>query len=118
MRNRSAARLAAGAGLHNATRVFKNDVTDEMNRLEQEMGDGVDFSKMAPLASGMRTKKMWQETGDTNDSMWSCGQSVGLINDIPTCKALLERMVAEAEAQLRAGAARLSSAAPAAASKL
>jgi NAD(P)H-dependent flavin oxidoreductase YrpB (nitropropane dioxygenase family) len=32
--------------------------------------------------------------------MWSCGQSVGLIHDIPTCKVLLERMVAEAEDQL------------------
>lgn len=95
------------SGLSNATRVFKNDVTDKMNELEKEMGDQIDFSKMAPFASGQRTKKMWQETGDPNSSMWSCGQSVGLIDDVPTCKVLIDRIVAEAEAQLKAGAARI-----------
>jgi nitronate monooxygenase len=91
--------------LNNATRVFKNDVSTTMNRLDEEMQGNVDFSKIAPYASGVRTKKMWQETGDWNDSMWSCGQSVGLINDIPTCKDLLAGMVAEAEAQLTLSAA-------------
>lgn len=90
--------------LNNGTRVFKNDVSLEMNRLEQEMGDGVDFSRMAPLANGERTKKMWQNSGDWNDGMWSCSQSIGLINDIPTCKVLVERIVAEAEERLKAGA--------------
>jgi len=91
--------------LSNATRVFKNDVTIRMNEIEAE-GD-VDFSKMAPLATGQRTKKMWQETGDWNDSMWSCSQSIGLIDDIPTCKDLIERLVAEAEEHLVAGAQRV-----------
>merc|ERR1712136_698824 len=77
-------------GLSNATRVFKNDVTMAMNALEKEMGEGIDFSKMAPYANGVRTKKMWKETGDWNDAMFSCGQAVGLINDVPTCKDLVE----------------------------
>lgn len=93
--------------LSNATRVFKNDVSLKIRELEEE-SDG-DFSIIAPYAAGTRTKKMWMETGDYNDSMWSCGQSVGLISDIPTCKDLCERMVAEAEKQLVAGAARVSS---------
>ena len=29
---------------------------------------------------------------------WSCGMVAGLIHDIPTCKELIERVVAEAEA--------------------
>jgi len=95
--------------LNNATRVFKNDVSLEMNRLDHEMDGNVDFSKLAPFASGARTKKMWQETGDWNDSMWSCGQSVGLITDVPTCQELVTRIVAEAEAQLRAAAGRIAS---------
>jgi nitronate monooxygenase len=95
--------------LSNATRVFKNDVSLQIVELEKEMGGGVDFSKLAPYAAGTRTAKMWKETGDWNDSMWSCGQSVGLIHDIPTCKDLCERLVAEAEQQLKAGAARISS---------
>jgi nitronate monooxygenase len=48
---------------------------------------------------------MWQQTGDVDDAMWSCGQSVGLISDIPTCKVLLDRIVAEAELMLTTGAA-------------
>merc|ERR1712115_474998 len=85
--------------LNNSTRVFKNDVSLKMNELEKEMAGGVDFSKMAPYATGERTRKMWRETGDWNDSMWSCSQSVGLIEDVPTCKDLLKRIVAEAEEQ-------------------
>ena len=92
--------------LHNATRVFLNDVSKKINELEK--GEAVDFSQLAPYATGKRTRKMWQETGDWNDAMWSCGQSVGLIDDIPTCKELVHRIVVEAEEQLLAGAKRVS----------
>merc|ERR1712146_713578 len=95
------------SSLSNATRVFKNSVSMKMNEIEHESGGDLDFSKIAPLATGQRTKKMWQETGDWDDSMWSCSQSVGLINDVPTCKDLIERLVAEAEEQLVAGAQRV-----------
>lgn len=95
--------------LNNATRVFKNDVSNRMNELAEEMGGDIDFSKLAPFAAGSRTKKMWQDSGDWNDAMWSCSQSVGLINDIPTCADLVARIVSEAETQLSAGAARISS---------
>merc|ERR1712232_201269 len=91
--------------LSNATRVFKNDVTIKIRELEDE--GTVDFSKIAPFASGQRTKHMWQQSGDFNDAMWSCGQSAGLINDVPTCKELITRMVSEAEQQLKAASARL-----------
>jgi len=88
--------------LSNATRVFKNGISQEIRQIESK-GD-VDFSQVMPLASGSRTKKMWQETGDTQDAMWSCSQSIGLISDIPTCHELLRRMVAEAEERLNHGA--------------
>lgn len=93
--------------LNNATRVFKNDVTEKMNELEADMGGNIDFGVLAPYAAGTRTKKMWQETGDYNDSMWSCSQSIGLINDVPTCKDLLTRMAKEAEEQLALGASKV-----------
>ena len=38
--------------------------------------------------------------GDWNDAMWSCGQSVGLIDDVCSCKELLARIVREAHACL------------------
>merc|ERR1712118_202761 len=93
--------------LNNATRVFKNEVSKKMNELESEMGGDIDFSVLAPYAAGTRTQKMWEETGDYDDSMWSCSQSVGLINDVPTCRDLLTRMVKEAEEQLALGASKV-----------
>jgi hypothetical protein len=32
---------------------------------------------------------------------WSCGMVAGLIHDIPTCKELIDRIMAEAEAIIR-----------------
>jgi nitronate monooxygenase len=32
---------------------------------------------------------------------WSCGMFAGLIHDIPTCKELIDRIVAEAEAIIK-----------------
>jgi nitronate monooxygenase len=37
------------------------------------------------------------ETGELEHGIWSAGTSMGLIQDIPTCKELVERIVAEAE---------------------
>mmetsp|Transcript_4903 Transcript_4903/g.10147 ORF Transcript_4903/g.10147 Transcript_4903/m.10147 type:complete len:333 (-) Transcript_4903:78-1076(-) len=88
--------------LQNGTRVAKNDVSREILRLEAE---GVkDKGELLRLASGKRTKAMLQENGDAQSAMWSCGQSIGLINDIPTCKELVQRLVSEAETRLQAGA--------------
>ena len=92
--------------LSNATRVFANAVTEEI--LDIEALDEGDFAPLAPLASGERTKKMFQENGDWDDAMWSCGQSIGLIDDIPTCKVLCDRIVNEAEKMLSCGAAMVS----------
>jgi len=92
--------------LSNATRVFKNDVTEAMLDIEAESSTvGVNFNELKPFADGSRTKKMWKQSGDWNDSMWSCGQSVGLINDVPTCSELVQRMVKEAEEHLAKGVA-------------
>merc|ERR1712086_1147895 len=79
--------------LSNATRVFKNDVTEAMLDIESESASGgVNFNDLKPFADGARTAKMW-----------SCGQSVGLINDVPTCSDLIQRMVKEAEEYLAMG---------------
>ena len=37
--------------------------------------------------------------GDVNSAPLRVGQSIGLIQDIPTCRELLERMAAEAKEQ-------------------
>ena len=86
----------------------KNDGKKSEEKSKESGAGGPDFSKIAALASGQRTKKMWHTTGDADAAMWSCGQSAGLIRDVPSCRELMERMGKEAEECLRkAGRARL-----------
>jgi NAD(P)H-dependent flavin oxidoreductase YrpB (nitropropane dioxygenase family) len=40
--------------------------------------------------------------GDVDIGAWSCGLVAGLINDIPTCKELIDRIMTEADALIRA----------------
>ena len=35
--------------------------------------------------------------GQVDSGAWSCGMVAGLINDIPTCKELIDRIMADAE---------------------
>jgi nitronate monooxygenase len=46
------------------------------------------------------------QDGEMDAGAWSCGMVVGLIHDIPTCKELIEGIVAEAEEIIRGRLAR------------
>ena len=59
----------------------------------EERGGGLE--ELIPLMAGGRIKKAW-ETGDVDYAPLMVGQSIGLINDIPTCRELLDRMGQEA----------------------
>lgn len=37
------------------------------------------------------------QEGDVDAGAWSCGLVAGLINDIPTCQELIDRIMAEAD---------------------
>lgn len=78
----------------NTERVFLNDAVREVQRLEAEFPG--DFSKIKHLMRGDNYRASFHETGDTNNSVWSAGMVMGLIDDIPSCEQLVERMVAEA----------------------
>lgn len=54
---------------------------------------------MTPRIAGERMKQAWDD-GDVDVAPMMVGQSIGLIQDVPTCKELLERMVKEAEETL------------------
>ena len=41
------------------------------------------------------------QDGEMDAGAWSCGMMVGLINDIPTCKELIDRIMADAEFIIR-----------------
>jgi len=83
----------------NTERVYKNQYA--LKALEAENKAPGDFNVIAPFVKGMLYKKSFQETGNVEDSVWSAGQVMGLIDDIPSCEELLERMVKEAEEIIR-----------------
>ncbi|KAI0061616.1 putative 2-Nitropropane dioxygenase [Artomyces pyxidatus] len=82
--------------LHNTARVFKNKVSKEVVAIERRPG-GAKFEDIRELVSGARGRLVY-ENGDPDYGIWSCGLSVGLITDIPTCEELVSRMETETEA--------------------
>jgi nitronate monooxygenase len=89
--------------LHNTGRVLKNAISDEVVATERRPG-GCEFKDIQPLVSGQRGRKILN-SGEVDDGLVWAGQVVGLVNDIPTCAELLERMVAECQASLRQASA-------------
>lgn len=73
-------------------RGLKSKVLEEVLAIEARHGG---FEELIPLLSGQKVKEAWV-IGDVNYAPLMVGQSIGLINDIPTCKELLERMAAQA----------------------
>ena len=51
--------------------------------------------------AGTRGRERCIEAGDIDDGIWTAGQVIGLINDIPTCEELISRMVREAREALQ-----------------
>ncbi|KAJ3069148.1 hypothetical protein HDU98_007771 [Podochytrium sp. JEL0797] len=80
--------------LHNTARVFKNKVSREVVEIEKK--GGAKFEDIKHLVSGERGRKVYTE-GDADIGVWTAGCVMGLIDDIPSCKVLVERMVAGAE---------------------
>ena len=63
-------------------------------------GEGKTIQEIGPIVAGAKGKVVY-ETGDMEHGIWSAGTCMGLINDIPSCKELVERIVSEAEEMIR-----------------
>ncbi len=85
--------------LRNTGRVLKNAVSEEVLALERRPG-GATYDDLRELVAGARGRA-GLESGDPNAGLVWASQVVGLIDDIPTCAELLERMVADCRAALR-----------------
>ncbi|RKF59198.1 Nitronate monooxygenase [Golovinomyces cichoracearum] len=83
----------------NTTRLYKNQVTLKVAKVERESLTGK-FEEIAPLVSGKRGREVYT-TGDPEHGVWTAGQVLGLINDIPTCDELVKRIEKEAEETLK-----------------
>jgi len=83
--------------LKNTARIYKNSIARQVLEIESQAGD-TDFSDLQALVAGKRGRENVLEKGDTDDGVWTAGLVMGLIDDIPSCQVLIERMVREAEA--------------------
>lgn len=81
--------------LNNTERVFKNYAAKQVQALEEEHPG--DFTKIQHLVRGEYYRRSFQETGDVQNSIWSCGTSIGLIDNIPTCQDLMKEIISDAE---------------------
>ena len=85
--------------LRNTERVLKNKGVDDLLEIEREKGATLRIEDIHDQVAGVYPKVMVD--GDMDAGAWSCGMVVGLINDIPTVKELIDRIMADAEAIIR-----------------
>ena len=66
---------------------------------EKALGAAIKFEDIIPEVAGVYPKIMLE--GQMDAGAWSCGMVAGLIHDIPTCKELIDTIMAEAEQIVR-----------------
>lgn len=81
--------------LRNTERVLTNAAVERVLEKERELGRSVQFDDIAGEVAGVYPRVMQQ--GETEIGAWSCGMVAGLIDDVPSCKELIDRIMAEAE---------------------
>jgi NAD(P)H-dependent flavin oxidoreductase YrpB (nitropropane dioxygenase family) len=77
-------------------RALKGETLNRIRDLEKK---GCDLKDILPFMAGDRIKKAWKE-GLVDYATLMVGQSIGLIDDIPSCRELVETMGREAEQTL------------------
>ncbi|CAE7732718.1 unnamed protein product, partial [Symbiodinium microadriaticum] len=85
--------------VRNSERVYKNSVAVKVQQIEKDYPG--DFSKIHEYVKGENYRRSFQETGDTESSVWSCGTSMALIDDVLSCKDLIDTIMRDAEDALR-----------------
>ncbi len=85
--------------LRNTERVMTNAAVERLLDKERALGDKLTFADIVEEVAGVYPRIMRE--GDMDAGAWSCGMVAGLIHDIPTCRELIERIMAEAESIVR-----------------
>jgi nitronate monooxygenase len=81
--------------LRNTERVLANASSDRLLDKEKTLGTDLKFEDIVEEVAGVYPKIMID--GEMDAGVWSCGMAAGLINDIPTCKELIDRIMREAD---------------------
>ena len=91
--------------MNNTARVLANAISDEVVATERREG-GCEFEDIRHLVAGQRGKAAL-EAGEVDNGVITAGPVIGLIDDIPSCAELIERMMEEPRRHLRDGLAAL-----------
>ena len=81
--------------LRNTERVMNNAAVERLLEKEKKLGADLKFEDIIAEVAGVYPRIMME--GDMDAGAWSCGMVAGLINDIPSCKELIDRIMLEAE---------------------
>ena len=81
--------------LRNTERVLNNAAVEKLLKKEKNLGNNLKIEDIMEEVAGVYPKVM--QDGAMDSGAWSCGMVAGLINDIPTCKELIDRIIRDAE---------------------
>lgn len=79
----------------NTERVLTNKAVEELIQIEKAKGADIKFEDIAKQVAGVYPKVMID--GDMDVGAWSCGMVAGLITDVPTCQALIDKIMSDAD---------------------
>lgn len=85
--------------LRNTERVLNNPAVERLLEKEQALGADIKIEDILPEVAGVYPKIM--QDGDMDAGAWSCGMVAGLIHDVPTVQALIERIMSEADSLIK-----------------
>ncbi len=85
--------------LRNTERVLKNPAVEKILEIEKTQGESLGINDIRELVGGVYPRIMLE--GDMNAGAWSCGMVAGLIDDVPSVKELIDRIMSEAESLIR-----------------
>ena len=91
--------------IRNTERVLINKGVERLLEKERSIGPGIQFSDIQSEVAGIYPRVMIH--GDMDAGAWSCGMVAGLIDDIPTVKELIDRIMRDAEQIIRGRLERL-----------
>ncbi len=85
--------------IRNTERVLNNSAVERLLEKEKELGSKIKIEDIMDEVAGVYPKVMLD--GEMNAGAWSCGMVAGLINDIPSCKELIDGIMAETETLIK-----------------
>jgi NADH:quinone reductase (non-electrogenic) len=86
--------------MHNPARVLRNSVSSEVVAMQER---GARFEDVQPLVAG--GVKAALRSGDVEGGIIIAGMVIGLIDDVPTCAELIERIVRDCREHLQSAIA-------------